>query len=159
MVHHVHHYSHSCVGCRPKWCTGCTNHSGFRNESRQNGAPDAPFSRFRRAMTTKMVYQMHQSFCFSSLRGLKWRTTCTIIPIFVLAAVQNGALDAPITGAVRMFSARMVHYVHQYAAIRARRRLERGWNGVLRVPILRNANAIPMRMVHYVCRFSNSWIV
>jgi hypothetical protein len=77
------------------WRTGCTNYAGFRDDARQNGAPRAPFSRFRRPMITKMVHRMHHSSGFQA------------------SFVQNGVLDAPITLVFGLLPAKTVHHMHQ----------------------------------------------
>jgi hypothetical protein len=64
MVHRMHHSS------------------GFQASFVQNGVLDAPITLVFGLLPAKMVHHMHQSFCFLSPGGLKWRTTCAIIPGF-----------------------------------------------------------------------------
>ena len=113
MVHHMRHFSGFQVSLRSKWCTGCTNYSGFRDESRQNGAPGAPLSRFRRPMKTKMVHHMHHFSGFQVSSRPEWCTGCTNYSGFRDESRQNGAPHAPFFRFSCLIAVRMAHWMHQ----------------------------------------------
>jgi len=107
-------------GCfLPKRCTACTIFPVFTHHSVQNGVLDAPITLVFGLLPAKTVHHMHQSFCFSSSGGLKWCTTCTIIPGFAQDAAQNGALDAPFALVFGRLLVKMVHHMHHFSGFQA----------------------------------------
>ena len=93
--------------------------SGFQASFVQNGVLDAPITLVFGMLPAKTVHHMHQSFCFSSSGGLKWCTTCTIIPGFAQDAAQNGALDAPFALVFGRLLVKMVHHMHHFSGFQA----------------------------------------